>query len=419
LEGLVNQFVEEQTASNKACPAKLLQAKNQLNTLHQVILQLASKINTTTAAIQSLQESVQNGMQEVSDADELRKQGLAKCQKVTMVQAKLPDPSEVTSINFQKSKLIHSNLAGKGPDKGGAKEMLFQNVGVVDGQSIDLVITTTTVYIANNVLNNKQVANLGGSINGKAPTPLGFKFLFVRSGSRTPVAPKHYYFSFLDIDKHPKAIEQIELRGFDQYYVTPTTELRISTAVDGMTKFQATGRAQEGDNPTDVDNLSQLQANRVTLLFSGRSEFEVVFRLTNSRVGAGNLFFTGSTSLVTKSQGEAYSVGGPKDQACDEAVESKFNRDTLLDREQMSGEVKELMKRTDELPRLRPQIHAASDAWATLQKHVEVLSKACKSLPATLSDLSVVRKAIDALKSCPGLDLPNLQIPSSASEETR
>jgi len=417
LEDLIKKFVGQQTASTKSCPAKLLHAKHQLNQLHQVVLQLASKINGTTAAIQSLQESVDRGMKIVSDADDLRKQELAKCsesQEGALFQLKPPD---IVSINFQKAKIMTSNLGGLGPNTG-AKEMLFRNVGAVGGQALDLRITNTTPYAANNVKMNRQVAKLGGAINGKAPEPLGFQFQFLRSESGIPAVLKNFYFSFLDLDRHgPRCAEEIELRGFGQYYVTKGTELGISTSVDGYTRFRASTPSTKGDNPKDVNNLTLTQANRaVTFLFTERSKFDVIFRLANSKRGAGNLFFTGSTSLVTRSQGEAHSVG-VSEQTCDEEAEREYKLKTSSVRDKMSQEVKELMKRTDELPRLRFQTHDASDAESTLQQHIEVLSKACKALPATISDLKKVRKAIDVLKSCPGLEAPNFEIPEAAGED--
>merc|ERR1719420_1519543 len=158
----------------------------------------------------------------VSNADTLRKEGLSNCskkaQQSSMVQGKPPNESEAVSFNFQKATMISSNLGGMGPDKG-AQEMLFRNIGEVNGEPIDLVITNTTLYSTNNVKMNKKVAQLGGSINGKAPEPLGFLFHFVYSGTRTPAVLKRFYFSFLDLDRHgKKCYEQIELRGFDQYY---------------------------------------------------------------------------------------------------------------------------------------------------------------------------------------------------------
>lgn len=413
LEHLINEFVKLQDAANSSCARKLLDAKGQLNQLHLLVLQLASKINGTTAAIQSLQESVQAKMEIVSNADKLQKEGLSNCsKKASMVQAKSQDLSDMVSIDFQKAEMTSSNLGGLGPDTG-VKEMLFQNVGVVDGQPFDLVITNTTLYAAKNVKMNNQVAQLGGSINGKAPEPLGFQFRFVRSGTRTPVTLKEFYFSFLDLDKHGRRCsEQIEIRGFEKYYVTRASELRISTAVDGYTKFAASTHHQTGDNPKDVNNLTPKQANRaVTLLFARRSDFDVIFTVAKCKKGSGNLFFTGSTSLVTKSQGEAHSVG-VQEQTCENGVTAEYMRNTASVRNKMSDEVKELMRRTDELPRLRFQTHDASEAQAKLKEHILVLSKACKALPATISDLDSVRKAIDALKSCPGLAPPKFQTPT-------
>lgn len=415
LQSMIDEFIKHQSESNKSCPAKLLYAKHQLNQLNEVFMQLASKINTTTAAIQSLQDSIQKKMKALREADKFRKQELANCaskEELSIVQGKSVDLSKEVSINFQKSKLLHSNLGGKGPSAG-AKEMLFKNVGVAGGQSIDLEITNTTVYAANNVKSNRQVAKLGGSINGKAPEPLGFRFRFVRSGTKDPVVLERFYFSFLDLDRHgsKQCAEQIELRGFDEYYVTTTNTLAISTDVHGFTRFRAKEKSAQGDNPRDVNSLTMTQANRaVTFLFTERSEFEVFFQLANSKKGGGNLFFTGTTSLVTKSQGEAHSAG-VTDQTCAKDVEAAYHRKAGPIRDSMSEDVKELTKMTDDLPRLRPRLHDVTDAEAELRQHVEHLSKACKALPATISDLDAVRKGIDALKSCPGLGLPKFQVP--------
>lgn len=132
-----------------------------------------------------------------------------------------------------------------------------------------------------------------------------FEFCFEYSDG-TPFTAEHFFFSYYDLDAYNdlKGFEQVTLRNdqFMEYYLSASTELVLSD--DGTrTTFTATKLGTGGDNPSDPNNLNQLQKDRgVVFLMGGLSCFEVKMSVecTDEICRKGrNFYFAGrSESLI-------------------------------------------------------------------------------------------------------------------------
>jgi len=197
---------------------------------------------------------------------------------------------------------VHSNLGGMGPDKQGAKELRFYDVGSYNGQKVDLVIKNETEYHAYDITRN-TVRECFAVINMLKGTTTKFVASFVVVGSEQRQFVSNQYFSILDLDCSATGAESLTLdRGFTKYFLDPLTELGVmygsgegggSTA--GQVSFVATTIGAGSDNPPPVEQIQRKRT--VTLLYMGKASFAFTLGVTNSKRGR-NFLFAGKTTLV-------------------------------------------------------------------------------------------------------------------------
>ena len=142
-------------------------------------------------------------------------------------------------ISFTAATLSHSNLGGFGPDSGD-QTMLISNVGSANGVGLNLQISSDAAYSVANTANNK-VDNGFGEINvaPEATSVITFKWV---DADGSPVTLDKFVFSFYDFDSgnDGKVTESMTVGGYSSYVVSDNTQVAISAASDGMTKFSAT-----------------------------------------------------------------------------------------------------------------------------------------------------------------------------------
>jgi len=204
-------------------------------------------------------------------------------------------------MNFSHAVVSHSNLGGQGPDDG-PETLVYQNIGIQDGASVDLVVTAATPYEPNSALKNGLRGGLFGIINQKVNNAVDLNFRFV-DRQVSPVTMDPFFFTLYDIDQgmDHSSRESVTVRGFSEYRVGEETELRIEVMGDDSATFTSSLRGGKVDNPTHPMALTNAEKERtVVLKFPETSEFSLSFSEADyADADQGrNLLFSGPSSMV-------------------------------------------------------------------------------------------------------------------------
>merc|ERR1719506_2123132 len=81
IDELVKSFIAKQSGSEDACSSQLMEAKHQLNQIHDYVMDLLMQVNTTEKAILALDGEMENKIKEVEELDKWKEDELAKCEK--------------------------------------------------------------------------------------------------------------------------------------------------------------------------------------------------------------------------------------------------------------------------------------------------------------------------------------------------
>lgn len=173
--------------------------------------------------------------------------------------------------------------------------MRFFNAVDIGDKVCDLVVTTSTpeykpLFPGMNMFVGADMAKICVAVGLKAD----FNFRF-EAGDGTDCVVDQFALSFLDFDQGQfrKGQERVSVCGARNAYTCTTTELETSEENECAT-FKSTTPGTLVDNPTDLDDLSDLQANRaVTLSFVQTSSFTITFEIGNGIPGYRNFFFSG------------------------------------------------------------------------------------------------------------------------------
>lgn len=78
---LVDKFISQQSGSEDACSSQLMEAKHQLNQIHDYVNDLSIQINSTEKAILALDKDMKDKLAALATLEEWRDDEIAKCQK--------------------------------------------------------------------------------------------------------------------------------------------------------------------------------------------------------------------------------------------------------------------------------------------------------------------------------------------------
>jgi len=81
IDEVVKSFISKQSGSQDACSSQLLEAKHQLNQIHEYVMDLIMQVNTTETALLALNNEMTNKVKDLKDLDEWRLEELEKCEK--------------------------------------------------------------------------------------------------------------------------------------------------------------------------------------------------------------------------------------------------------------------------------------------------------------------------------------------------
>jgi len=201
-------------------------------------------------------------------------------------------PKEVCdgAVKMNTLRVTQNNLGGVGPDSG-AEEIRYSNAAVVNGKTVDLVLTTDGVFSSHNPSKN-GVAGAFGLLSVKCGTSVSVNMKVVDSDTGSPVTLDKVAITWYDLDegKKEKGRATVTTCGSTGAIVSENTELTLNR--EGHCSRATSSVAGTGkDNPKSPHNLDSIQISRaVTLPFEGVSEWSSTLSLAKGHKGRNFLF---------------------------------------------------------------------------------------------------------------------------------
>jgi len=81
IDEIVKGFISKQSGSQDACSSQLLEAKHQLNQIHDYVMDLVMQVNSTEKAILALDKQMQDKIKEMEVLDKWKEDEIDKCEK--------------------------------------------------------------------------------------------------------------------------------------------------------------------------------------------------------------------------------------------------------------------------------------------------------------------------------------------------
>merc|ERR1719324_2367011 len=202
------------------------------------------------------------------------------------------EPQEVCdqAVKMNTLTVTQNNLGGVGPDTG-AEEIRYSNAAVVNGQTVDLVLSTDGAFQTHKPAKNGNAGPFG-ILNVKCGTSVTVNFKVVNSDTGAPVSLDKVALTWYDLDegKKEKGRATVTACGTTGGIVSENTEL--TTKREGDCSHATSSVAGTGkDNPTSPHKLDSVQISRaVTYPFEGVSEFSSTLSLAKGFRGRNFLF---------------------------------------------------------------------------------------------------------------------------------
>jgi len=209
------------------------------------------------------------------------------------------DPDEVceTAVTMNTLSVAQNNLGGVGPDSG-AEEIRYSNAAVVNGQKVDLVLTTDGTFKTGTAAKNGQ-SGAFGNLNVKCGTSVTLNMRVVDSTTGAPVTLDAVALTWYDLDegKKQKGRATVTSCGSTGAIISQNTELTHKREGDCQS-FTSSVPGNGKDNPRSPHQLDSIQISRaVTLPFKGVSEFSSTLSLSKA-YGARNFLFSLEPSVA-------------------------------------------------------------------------------------------------------------------------
>jgi hypothetical protein len=418
LDKLVEKFIQQHTASEDKCPALLLEAKHQLNTLHQLILnELAGRVNTSEGDILKDSGKVKKNQDELEELNKWKRkrdEELAdkKAEICKMLETLRKEIAELRAIAQPQVTLdIRPDGNSSLNTNGGPLSLasLHSSLSLLqDGSSL----VSPSGSAPNAIPQAEQVAKTQDLVQKTHDAAKEVLYCEERSGLwLSQQSTQQTAFGMLQQAQSWSSTSPGDC----------SSNLTVSVTVgNGSTTktLKAPGEITHGYyravNCTDVNSSYAgsiwLHCNDSTLSADSKGCIPI----------SNNQSCMLQKSILEKAYVKAYvelaRLIDEYDQMCssnaeETALEDEYNnkKDPLqTENENLNNAID---KSTESLQGLKPKLQDALNAEARLRDHIQVLSNECSQLNATESSLDQVRLAIQALEACPGLVRPEFHIP--------
>jgi len=188
----------------------------------------------------------------------------------------------------------YSNLAGQGPDSDGPKGVLYPDAAVIDGKSVDLLVTSKK-FKSSDATKNGAAGGLV-SLNMKCGKSATVTMTFVGK-DKDPVVVPAAAVTVLDIDEGKKGKARTTVSSCGALSATAGSELDVE-GEGGCKVYSSTTHGTADNNPQSSDAITDDQKKRaVTFLYGQGSSFEFDVAIGKGS-GGRNLLFSLSPVLA-------------------------------------------------------------------------------------------------------------------------
>jgi len=411
LEELIDKFIAKQSGSDDACHSQLLEAKHQLNSLHQHVHDLSMEVNATDHEVTALNEQVEAKLQEydklneecnskLQDIENEKKENL---EKLKTYRDEMEEMKQIANPNVsmdQKNLTIIGSLVQHGlkkyvQEKQGASLMQFS------AEESKHRLATASKF--SNDMNKDVFMPLKLAMasvqkcmqtSQSEPHKIGMdaSLLSVEQNVTTTTTTFDMSHKKIDCGKNTSVRvkigdvekEIVPRRGLTEGDHTSIPCSSINSKFTGAIWLDCTANGLKGNVSMCVHsetNATKCEAEKATLV-------EVFIKV-----------YVELAQLI--SDYEEQTTTGYETSKEAEENQCRDRRKPLQDETaRISSLATEKVKQLEEL---RPKLEDATEAEAKLREQVKKLSDECALLPNTTSDLDKVRDAIKALSLCPGL----------------
>jgi len=433
LEDLINEFIAKQSGSADACHAQFLEAKHQLNQLHEHVKDLSMEVNATDHEITALNNQVNSKLKENEALEEWRAQ-------------KLKELEERQSENVDRCNELQSEMNELQQIAASNVTMDLTNGTVFHDLSLSSLSTGAEVLLPI-VDHLKTVSNQNSSVS-LVQVDVADNGEFTQVGDRG-INLQGLRSAFKSVDEcvNPATV-RVDLEdfssAFDEDYFSlleiarafyaaddNSTKANATCSTNDFASFEVAGVTESVGPPM---NLIQGDFISVACASVNPSHFGMIWLSCNQTLTAdasqcvkadnvGNC--TAQKKNLEKIFKKTYVDVATLIQACKEQTTNGYDaakqaiEDEFTDRrdpiQKDASELAELASdKVRELEELRPRLEDAIDAWHKLREQVRRLEAQCQQVPETMTDLNKVRDAIKALSLCPGLENAHLGVPQWA-----
>lgn len=474
LDQLVDSFINHQSGSTDACSSQLLEAKHQLNQIHQYVIDLSMEVNATERAIMALDKELQNLMKQMEDLEKWKEEQLDICKKQTQeaiaMFGKLSDemeemkqianPSVAMDIKsgtiaeasaLQTSASVaphHERHAVALPAKGthrnitadmerfavlvqGTQTAVSQFMQCMDPHKSHQYKHNSAALLAAAVsLKPAKHFWTKATVNKKCPgKSMGVldtgkndikpckkkceamkKCAGFNRGKKGAIQTKCFFFSENSCTVDTPKGKLKTDNNYNVYFITATMQFPGK----GKTKIGSPMEPVMGPLDSPMEAEADMGPD-----FAG---FDPAPPEEGEGDGEGpsaeeceaekeNLHKVYVKTYVELSRLKNEYDELANSTACYDGVKSKYESQKVP----LQQDIDELLKAIDvkvkKLQGLRPRLESANEAEKKMLEQVKRLETECGDLPETISDLGKVRDAIQALSKCPGLSRVQFHLP--------
>jgi len=425
LDSLITRFINHHAADEDKCPARLMEAKHQLNDLHKAIMDLADLINTTETDVHIISGDLEDVLDKMKDLDKEKEK-----EKTKVVDEKDDNTKMLTMLRQEMEEMrqiaqpgVTMSISGGTTSTDGGTLSLMQfaaQKSVQGGANVD--------DVQHLVLQTKDVASAMVScfLELRQQRDEAQQQLLLFQGSSPALeavsVPNNHSAMNLSFVSTGSAVQhQIVVNGVRNCTVNTTVDVEV-----GDTSRQVTFGRAVANGTSGYYHCSKINAGFGGVLMLHCADGVLTadprgcFRLANEqhcleqKQQLEDTYVKAYVELARLIQ-EYEDLGSPDDDGEDVVVKVvRAKKEPLQDKaDKLAADQGEKLRQLEDI---RPRLEDMILAETKLRQHIKKLSEECQQLPDTTSGLQKVREAIRALEACPGLGRVSFHIPLWAGE---
>lgn len=395
LDKLVDQFIAAHTASTDHCPAELMEAKHQLNTLHKMIKDIADNVKTLEDEIQQSEQKKNKASDDLkklkqihdeaksdsADAREDARKFLATLRGEMAEMRKIAQPSVTMNMTAKTVKVALVQAPPPSSNEVKSTQAMVQKTKAASSELLTCLQEATAVMPENQ--NRASLMQVHGDVEKRRHVAAEKALLGVLASPNCSVNST----TSVMVGNTTKVLlspADIANETYRSHHCS-----HVDAAYGGTIWLHCVNGVLSGDSRGCIKfpSSSQCQSQRKAL--------------QETYVKA----YVGLARLIDQYEQKV------ADTAVDEAAKKEHDDAADPKTKEQQDLSDDIAKKMNQLQDLRSKLDDAWKAETKLQQHIVNLGKECKLLGSTTQYLADVRTAIHALEACPGLQRAEFHIP--------